>query len=72
MNLNSNRWIVTERYNILLSGGTLLIAMIFLSVVLKNFDIIRPYETSAIGFTVILIGIWIWIFYKFEYIEHES
>ena len=60
----SKKWIVTERYNILLSGGTLIFIMIVLSFQFSNYF-------KGVGMVVMLVGIWTYIFYKWEHIEND-
>ena len=60
----SKKWIVTERYNILLSGGTLIFIMIVLSFQFSNYF-------KGVGMVVMLVGIWTYMFYKWEHIEND-
>ncbi len=56
------KWKVTEKYNVFVSMGILLVIMLSL-------QSIFPIYFSGMGATMIIIGLWIMLFYKWEEIE---
>ncbi len=57
----TNSWKVTERYNILLSMGVLLLFLLILS-----------YFKQSVFVASIVIGVWIFIFYKWEILKIDE
>lgn len=57
----TNSWKVTERYNILLSMGVLLLFLLILN-----------YFKQSAFVASIVIGVWIMVFYKWEYLEEKA